>query len=174
MAKKRSKRRRKSTSEKRRRRVPPARGEHVEAKGAFAGTAFQSSGFQTPPPAPLTIAPTPYLSDPAAELPIGEYLRVDLASPAFKEFNAKLKQIFAELQRSNIIAGETRDRISAELEAGRTLLVAPKPSRDLVDLLLVRPLKYLATAAVGADTLMSALVKSGRGAVKSRCLLYPQ
>jgi hypothetical protein len=30
------------------------------------------------------------------------------------------------------------------------LLVAPKPSRDLVDLRLIMPLKYLATAAVGA------------------------
>jgi hypothetical protein len=177
MAKKPSNPRRKPVPAKRRRRALPERREHVEAKGTFAGTAFQSDAFQTDvakadqraapiaartgevasgraqltlTPKPVTVVPTPYPSDPAAPLPVHGYLRVDVASPAFKEFDAKLEQIFAELQRSNIIVGETRDRLSAELEAGRTLLVAPKPSRDLVDLRLIMPLKYLATAAVGA------------------------
>jgi hypothetical protein len=40
--------------------------------------------------------------------------------------------------------------VLAELAAGRELLKGPKPNRDLIDLLLVRPLKYLAEKAAGA------------------------
>jgi hypothetical protein len=104
MAKKPSNPRRKPVPAKRRRRALPERREHVEAKGTFAGTAFQSDAFQTDvakadrraapiaartgevasrraqltlTPKPVTVVPTPYPSDPAAPLPVHGYLRVD-------------------------------------------------------------------------------------------------
>ena len=36
------------------------------------------------------------------------------------------------------------------MTAGRELLKGPKPSRDLIDLLLVRPLEFLVKAAAAA------------------------
>jgi hypothetical protein len=37
-----------------------------------------------------------------------------------------------------------RDQLSAEINAGTTLLKAPKVNRNWIDLLLVKPLKYIA------------------------------
>jgi hypothetical protein len=137
----------------------PASQVHLEARGTAAAAAgranFHILGgpgavvYQTaaPPLPSLAIVPTPYPDDPAAELPIQDYVRVDLASATVQAFNAKLDEILDELQRSNTITGEIRDRLSAELRAGRILLDAPKPNRTLVDLLLVTPLKYLASQA---------------------------
>jgi hypothetical protein len=52
--------------------------------------------------------------------------------------------LLQEIRRSNEIAGEVRDQLTAEITAGTTLLKAPKTDRTWIDLLLVRPLKYLA------------------------------
>jgi hypothetical protein len=48
------------------------------------------------------------------------------------------------MRRSNEISGEVREHLAAEMTAGRTLLKAPKADRTWIDLLLVKPLKYIA------------------------------
>ena len=55
-----------------------------------------------------------------------------------------IEALFGELRQSKEISGEVRDQIISELRAGRELLHAPKPQRDLIDLLLVKPLKWVA------------------------------
>jgi len=62
--------------------------------------------------------------------------------------DALVKQL--QVGRSNEISGEVCAQLLSEMTAGREILKGPNPSRDLIDLLLVRPLKYLAEKAAGA------------------------
>jgi hypothetical protein len=41
-------------------------------------------------------------------------------------------------------SGEVRDQLVSELRAGSEIITASKPQRDLVDVLLLKPLKWLA------------------------------
>jgi hypothetical protein len=62
----------------------------------------------------------------------------------------KLDQTLDALHRSNEIAGEVRDQLSAEIEAGKIILKSPKPDRRMIDLLLIQPLKYIIDKGAGA------------------------
>ncbi len=101
-------------------------------------------------PGPVTLVPTQYPDDPAARLVVHNHVYVDVRSVAFRESEAKLDELIHVLRQSNEIAGETRDQLIAEIKAGRELLTAPKPDRNLLDVLLVRPLMYLAEKANSA------------------------
>jgi hypothetical protein len=98
-------------------------------------------------PEPLTVAPTPYPADPSAPLVVLEYLRVDRRSVEYAELNAKLDAILTQLRGHNEIAGEVRNQLIAEIQAGRLILASPRPDPNLIKTLLVGPLKYLALAA---------------------------
>jgi hypothetical protein len=101
-------------------------------------------------PQPVTIVPTPYPTGPTAPLVVHGALVIDVRSAEFREFSAKLDDLVREMRHSNEIAGETRDQLIAELQAGRDLLIAPKADRKWVDALLVHPLKWLAEKAGSA------------------------
>jgi hypothetical protein len=101
-------------------------------------------------PKPVTVDPTPYPSDPSAELSIQAYLRVDVTSRAFKEFNGFWLERCATLYRHvdardrelqhqscNIVIGSTlvckfrdRDGVGAASRIGRvSKLPSFKPIR---------------------------------------------
>jgi hypothetical protein len=98
-------------------------------------------------PGRVTIVPTPYPADPTAPLVVSGYVRIDVQSAEFAELSAKLDDVIHLLGRSNQFAGETRDQLVAEIQAGRRLLNAPKPDRTLIETLLISPLTYIAAAA---------------------------
>ena len=101
-------------------------------------------------PAPVTVAPTRYPDDPAAPLVVRNYVRINLRSAEFQQSDTKLDELIRVLRQSNQIAGESRDQLVAEITAGRALLTAPKPDRNLLNVLLLGPLYYLADKAGSA------------------------
>jgi hypothetical protein len=140
----------------------------VAAKGK--GKAFQSGAFQGLPPsasqqelspavqsqgvsgmradaivipAPVPITPTVYPDSPQGTITVQNHITINIQSAEFSRFDKNLEALIAELHGSNEISGEVRDQLVSELWAGREIIGAPKPQRDLVDLLLVRPLKWL-------------------------------
>src|SRR5262249_50577691 len=71
-------------------------------------------------------------------------ITINIHSTEFRKFEAKLDELLEAIRRSNEISGEVRDQLKAEITAGRTLLKAPKVDRGWIDLLLMKPLKYIA------------------------------
>jgi hypothetical protein len=61
-----------------------------------------------------------------------------------------MKELLGELRQSNMIAGEVREQLAGEMEAGTKILTAPKADPKMIDILLVRPLKYIAEKAAGS------------------------
>jgi hypothetical protein len=99
----------------------------------------------------ITITPTTYPVDPTGgRLVVHSHITINVRSPEFRASDAKLDELIAELRRSNEIAGETRDQLVAEISAGRTILKAPEPDQKLIELLLLKPLRYLADKAGSA------------------------
>jgi hypothetical protein len=121
------------------------------AAGAFdcTGCCGDSGHDETisAPPVGLTVVPTPYPADPSAPLVVHGYLRVDFASVEYAEFNSKLDELLTHLRRSNEIAGEVRDQLIAEMQAGRTILESPRPDPNLIKALLISPLQFIMGAA---------------------------
>lgn len=117
---------------------------------ASSGARLSGHGELTVTPEPVTTVPTPYPLDPAAPLIVSNYVQIDVRSAEFGELNAKLDRIIGLLDRSNQFPGDTQKQLAAEIQAGQTLLTAPRPDRNLIDLLLTHPLHFIATAAAGA------------------------
>jgi hypothetical protein len=97
-------------------------------------------------PPPQAIIPTMYPAEPGGPIIVQNQITINIHSTEFRELNRTLKELLQEMRRSrsNEIAGEVRDQLTAEITAGRTLLTAPKANRNWIDLLLVKPLKYIA------------------------------
>jgi hypothetical protein len=138
---------------------------------AFQPGAFQQSAFQTAPTravwddqgnfvgnAAIQTAPTPivpveltvYPDDPQGQLVVQNYVTINIQSRDFKQFEKTLADLVGELRRSNEIAGEIRDKLVSEMQAGREVIAGPKPQRSLIDLFLKRPLQWLAEKAGSA------------------------
>ncbi|MFZ0150683.1 MAG: hypothetical protein WAM72_20550 [Xanthobacteraceae bacterium] len=98
----------------------------------------------------VTIVPTPYPDDPKAPLLVHGYISINVWSAEFRKSDANLVELIRLLRESNEIAGDTRDQLIAELTAGRVMLTAPKADRNLLEILLIIPLKYLADRAGSA------------------------
>ena len=95
-------------------------------------------------PSPVPITPTVYPDSPRGTIIVQNHVTINIQSAEFNRFNKNLESLIGELHRSNEISGEVRDQLVSELLAGREIIGAPKPQRDLIDLLLVKPLKWLA------------------------------
>jgi hypothetical protein len=105
---------------------------------------------------PVTIFPTIYPQDPSGgTVIVRNHITININSIEFRQFNAKLDELIEALRGSNEITSEPRAKMTAEMEAGRVLLKAPKPDRNLIELLLKRPLLFL--ARVAANTIISKL-----------------
>ena len=68
-------------------------------------------------------------------------MAINFQTEEFGRFNKNIEALLAELRQSNEISGELRDQLVSELRAGREIISGPKPQRDLLDLLLVKPSK---------------------------------
>jgi len=110
---------------------PPGAGP-LEISRGVPPVMLQSLMEKTTAPEPLTIVPTLYPEDPTAALIVRDYVLIDARSPEFGELNAKLDVIIDLLHQSNQISGEVRDQLIAHIQAGRTILAAPKPDRNLI------------------------------------------
>ena len=105
-----------------------------------------ASGLRADPfimPSPVPVTPTVYPDSPQGTIIVQNYVTINIQSVEFSGFDKNLEGLIGELHRSNEISGEVRDQLVSELWAGRAIIGAPKPQRDLIDLLLVRPLKWL-------------------------------
>jgi hypothetical protein len=105
--------------------------------------AIASSMTQTVPVPPQPITATLYPGEPSGTVIVQNQITINIQSTEFRELNKKLDALLEAIRRSNEISGEVREQLKAEITAGRTLLTAPKTDRTWIDLLLVRPLKYL-------------------------------
>jgi hypothetical protein len=133
-----------------------ANADQIEARGTSAGGAFGTWDN----PKPISIVPTSYPQEPSGPITVQNHITINGAD--FHEFEAKMNEVLAELRKSNEIAGEVRDKVVAEMNAGMTILKSPKPDPRVIDLLLIRPLKYLGDkgggAAIGALATMALAV----------------
>ncbi len=116
--------------------------------------------------ATIPIVPTLYPGEPASgAIIVQNFITVDVGGKEFREFGEKVIELVDQLQRSNEISGEVREKLLAEMAAGMAILRSPKPDPKLIDLLLRRPLAYVADKAVGtvvstlAATALMALLK---------------
>ena len=116
-------------------------GAHADLGLSTTGVVFRASGTVTPPP--VSIVPTIYPDSPQGPVIVQNHITINIQSAEFSRFDKNLEALIGELNRSNEISGEVRDQLVSELWAGREIIGAPKPQRDLIDLLLVRPLKWL-------------------------------
>ena len=105
-------------------------------------SAVDGTGFVLP--APVAITPTAYPDSPQGAIIVQNHVTINIRSNEFGQFNKNMEALIAELRRSNEISGEVRDQLLSELRAGREIISGPKPERGLVDVLLLKPLKWLA------------------------------
>jgi hypothetical protein len=95
-------------------------------------------------PAPVPITPTVYPDSPQGTVIVQNHVTINIQSEEFRRFNKNFQASIDELRKSNEIWGELRDKLLSELRAGEEIITGPKPQRDLIELLLVKPLKWLA------------------------------
>jgi hypothetical protein len=105
--------------------------------------------MQIEPASVISITPTIYPDDPTQQITVENHITINIHSADFRELNANITELLAELRRSNTMAGETGAKLMGEIEAGMAILRAPKPDPKMVELLLARPLKYIADKAAG-------------------------
>ena len=106
--------------------------------GGVGNTGIDTIQFAAP------ISPTFYTESPQGTVIVQNHVTINIQGVEFNEFDKDMKALIDELRRSNEISGEVRDQLLSELRAGSEIITGPKPQRGLIDLLLVRPLKWLA------------------------------
>jgi len=116
---------------------------HKSTVGLQTGVRFGAVGTVDSPPS-VTVTPTAYPDSPQGTIIVQNYVAINIHSDEFSRFNKNIEALLVELRQSNEISGEFRDQLVSKLKAGRELAAAPKPPRDLINVLLVRPLKWLA------------------------------
>jgi hypothetical protein len=122
------------------------------AQGVVRGTTDHSIGvtYEAGAPEPVSIVPTVYPEGPGGVITGGQnHVTINLAIHGgdFRKFKGKIVDLSEALRGWNAISPEVRQQIIAETSAGMALLEAPKADRGLIDLLLIRPLKWLSTIA---------------------------
>jgi hypothetical protein len=99
----------------------------------------------------ISIVPTGYPHDPHdGTVTVQNYVTINTQSADFRAFESKIEAVLTELRKSNAIAGEVRDKLIAEMNAGMAIIKSPKPDRRVIDVWLVRPLKYVGDKGGGA------------------------
>ena len=106
--------------------------------GGVGNTGIDTIQFAAP------ISPTFYTESPQGTVIVQNHVTINIQGVEFREFDKAMKALIGELRQSNEISGEVRDQLLSELRAGSEIITGPKPQRGLIDLLLVRPLKWLA------------------------------
>jgi hypothetical protein len=131
---------------------PPTAGPTIEPPTASTEISSTSPEVRVVVPPPGLITPTIYPDSPDGKIIVHNYITINAESVNYKNFNITADALVKQLQvgGSNQISGEVCAQLLSEITAGRELLKGPKPSRDLVNHLLVAPLKFLAKVAAGA------------------------
>jgi cell division protein ZapA (FtsZ GTPase activity inhibitor) len=94
-----------------------------------------------------------------------QVVEIDRNSPRLKKAIKDVELVIEELRKSNSLDQNIRDQALHELTAGLEILQSPRPTKLLLDRLLMRPLRYLANhagpAVIGAvsATAVAALAK---------------
>lgn len=91
----------------------------------------------------VPVTPTVYPDSPHGTIIVQNQITINIHSAEFIRFDKNLEALIGELHRSNEISGEVREQLVSEMWAGREILGAPKPQRDLIERLLIKPLKWL-------------------------------
>lgn len=115
----------------------------VPAFATFGGAGGMSAAAFVQPQ-PIPVVPTIYPDTPEGPIVVHNHITINVNSPAFIRFDGNIGSIIRNLSSSNIVVGEARDKIISELTAGMAVIKGPKPSREQIELLLVRPLMWLA------------------------------
>jgi hypothetical protein len=118
-------------------------------QSTFAGTGGLNADAQIIP-APVPVTPTVYPDQPDGTVIVQNHITINIQSVEFRDFNANVGKILDALPSLNTLSPEVRDQLRAEISAGKALLTAPKPHPTLIELLLKRPLLYIAEKAGGA------------------------
>jgi hypothetical protein len=100
--------------------------------------------------ATVAITPTFYLPQPGSGIVVYNHIIINPDSNEFHALAAKIDELISLLHQSNEIAGETREKLIAEMQAGMTILKSPKPDPKMIDLLLKMPLLYISEKAGSA------------------------
>jgi hypothetical protein len=104
-------------------------------------------------PAPVAVTPTVYPDSSDGKVIVHNHVTINIGSVEYKTFNTTMDSLVKQIGESNQIAGEFRAQLFSDMAAGREILKGPQPSRDLIQLLLVRPLeiilKVAATSIIG-------------------------
>ena len=127
----------------------------VAAAGASAGNVQSHASPALNTPVPISITPTVYPEQPTGSVIVQNYVTINIQSIEFHQFEATLDDLLDHLRGSNQISIEARRQAIAEISAGEEILTAEKPDRGLVELLLIRPLKWIVEK--GAGTIISGL-----------------
>jgi hypothetical protein len=99
---------------------------------------------------PISIVPTVYPQDPDGAITGSQaHVTINIHGGDFRKFKGTMVDLRKALQGVNAIAPEVRQQVIAETSAGTAILEAPKADRGLIDLLLIRPLKWLLSTGVG-------------------------
>jgi hypothetical protein len=117
---------------------------------ALEGVGAQVANAEVLHPETVSIAPTIYPQEPGGTITVQNYITINIYSNEFRAFEDTMGQLLAEMRKSNEIAGEVRDKLNAEINAGMNILKSPKPDRQVIEVWLLRPLKYIIEKAVGA------------------------
>jgi hypothetical protein len=111
---------------------------------------------------PLTIHPTIYPQPPGTTVIVINALTINVSSKDYRETKRAIAAVIEAVRGSNELPAEVRNQLTSEMKAGVEVLSAPKADRNLVDLLLVRPLRYVAEkcASVAVAELAKAALKA--------------
>jgi hypothetical protein len=101
-------------------------------------------------PATVPITLTHYPENPGGTVVVHNHIVINIQTANFKQFTTQLDELIAELHRSNEFSVEVREKLLAEIKAGKEIISAPKPDKNYIELLLTKPLKYLADKAGSA------------------------
>ena len=115
---------------------PPRQGAAMVPTLPDGGPATESS--------PISVHPTVYPATPATTVVVTNVITINVHSRGFREAQKTIADVIDAIRGSNEIPPEVRGQLTSEMKAGTEILSAPKVDRTLVDLLLIRPLKYVA------------------------------
>jgi hypothetical protein len=98
---------------------------------------------------PVSVVSTVYPTEPGGAVLVQNHITINVNTTEFRQLNSKLDELIGLLRSSNEISGDTRNQLIAEITAGKILLTAPKSNAALIDLLLKRPLTFIAKQVAG-------------------------
>jgi hypothetical protein len=98
----------------------------------------------------IPIVPTLYPGEPGGSITVDNHITINIQSQDFAQLNQKIGELLNHLGRSNELSPEVRAKAAGEIAAGMAILSSPKPDPKLLNLLLIKPLKWLADKAGSA------------------------